>query len=83
MLTSRIHCRTSVGKPMPRHFAQENPKKSSIRAIVEYVLAHQQNRFGLFVRILGLHAPRASWHWPTSPAAFGRLIFHERRRAMG
>ena len=78
-----------------------NFKKSSIRARVEHVFAHQKNRFGLLIRTI---------HWPTgdcrqSPRGglaraeaklalaklalanlaynFDRLIFQERRYAMG
>lgn len=50
MMTSRIHRRKPVGKPMPRVMAQANAKKSSIRAAVEHVFAHQKMRFGLFIR---------------------------------
>ena len=29
--------------------AQANARKSSVRAVVEHVFAHQKNRFGLFI----------------------------------
>lgn len=51
MLTSWIHLRKPVAKPMPRSRARANAKKSSIRAAVEYVFAHHKVRFGLFFRI--------------------------------
>jgi hypothetical protein len=47
MLTSRIHRRKPAAKPMPRHIARANAKKSSIRAAVEHVFAHQKTRFGV------------------------------------
>ena len=50
ILTSRIHRR----EPMPRAMARANAAKSSIRAHVEHVFAHQKNRFGLFIRTIGL-----------------------------
>jgi hypothetical protein len=80
-MTSRIHRRKPMGKPMPRATARANAAKSSIRAHVEHVFAHQKNRFGLFIR------PSA---WPAEAKLtlcnlaynFNRLIFHERRESM-
>lgn len=54
MLASRIYDRKLAGRPMPRHTARANAKKSSIRAAVEHVFAHQKTRFGLFIRTIGL-----------------------------
>ena len=54
MLTSRIHRRKPTDKPMPQATARANAKKSSIRARVEHVFAHQKNRFGLFIRTIGI-----------------------------
>lgn len=54
MLTSRIHRRKPAGKPMPPATARANAKKSSVRARIEHVFAHQKNRFGLFIRTIGL-----------------------------
>jgi len=34
--------------------SRANGKKSSIRAHVEHVFAHQKNRYGLFIRTIGL-----------------------------
>ncbi|MFC6623821.1 IS5 family transposase [Novosphingobium panipatense] len=53
MLTSRIHRRKPKGKPMRKATARANAAKSSIRAHVEHVFAHQKNRFGLFIRTIG------------------------------
>jgi transposase, IS5 family len=47
MLTSRIHRRKPAGKPMPPATARANAKKSSVRAAVEHVFAHQKTRFGV------------------------------------
>ena len=57
MLTSRPSPQ-AAGKPMPQATARANAKKSSIRARIEHVFAHQKNRFGLFIRTIGSHAPR-------------------------
>jgi IS5 family transposase len=83
MLTSRIHRRKPAGKPMPRHIAQANARKSSIRAAVEHVFAHQKNRFGLFIRTIGQARAEAKLTLANIAYNMDRLIFHERRRAMG
>ena len=83
MLTSRIHRRKSAGRPIPRHTARANAKKSPVRAAVEHVFAHQKNRFGLFVRTIGLARAEAKLTLANIACNFDRLIFHERRRAMG
>lgn len=83
MLTSRIHRRKPTGKPMSRATAQANAKKSSVRAAVEHVFAHQKNRFGLFIRTIGLARAEAKLTLANLAYNFDRLIFHERRNAMG
>ena len=83
MMTSRIHRRKPAGKPMPRHTARANAKKSSIRAAVEHVFAHQKTRFGLFIRTIGLARAEAKLTLANIAYNFDRLIFHERRAAIG
>ena len=83
MLVSRIHRRKPTGKPMPQATARANAKKSSIRARVEHVFAHQKNRFGLFVRTIGLARAEAKMTLANLAYNFDRLIFHERRVAIG
>ncbi len=83
MLVSRIHRRKPKGKPMPRHMARANAAKSSIRAAVEHVFAHQKNRFGLFIRTIGIARAEAKLTLANLAYNFDRLIFHERRAAMG
>ena len=83
MLTSRIHRRKPAGRPMPRNVARANAKKSAIRAAVEHVFAHQKTRFGLFVRTIGLARAEAKLTLANLAYNFDRLIFHERRRAVG
>ena len=83
MLTSRIHRRKPAGKPMPRATAQANAKKSSIRAAVEHVFAHQKMRFGLFIRTIGLARAETKLTLANLAYNFDRLVFHERRAAMG
>ena len=57
-LTSRVHHRKPAGKPMPVATARANARKSSVRARIEHVFAHQKNRFGLFIRTIAASAPR-------------------------
>lgn len=83
MLTSRIHRRKPKGKPMPRAIARANAAKSSIRAHVEHVFAHQKNRFGLFIRTIGSARAEAKLTLCNLAYNFNRLIFHERRESMG
>jgi IS5 family transposase len=82
-MTSRIHRSKPAGKPMPQATARANAKKSSIRAAVEHVFAHQKMRFGLFIRIIGLARGEAKLTRANLAYNFDRLVFHERRAAMG
>jgi len=79
MFVSQIHRRKPAGKPMPAATARANAKKSSIRAAVEHVFAHQKNRFGLFIRTIGLARAEAKLILANLAYNFDRLIFHERR----
>jgi len=81
MLTSRIHRRKPAGKPMPQATARANAMKSSIRARIEHVFAHQKNRFGLFIRTIGIARAEAKLTLANLAYNFDRLIFHERRPA--
>ena len=83
MLTSRIHRRKPAGKPMPKATARANAKKSSIRARVEHVFAHQKNRFGLFIRTIGLKRAEAKLTLANLAYNMDRLVFHERRAITG
>jgi len=83
MLVSRIHRRKPTGRPMPRNIARANAGKSSIRAAVEHVFAHQKNRFGLFIRTIGIVRAEAKLVLANLAYNFDRLIFHERAQATG
>jgi IS5 family transposase len=82
MMTSRIHRRKPAAKPMPQAIARANAKKSSVRARVEHFFAHQKNRFGLFIRTIGLARAEAKLTLANLAYNFDRLIFHERQKAM-
>lgn len=83
MMTSRIHRKKPAGKTMPEATRRANAKKSSIRARVEHVFAHQKNRFGLFIRTIGLARADAKLTLANLAYNFDRLIFHEQRKATG
>jgi transposase, IS5 family len=53
-LRSQIHRKKPKGKPMPRHTARANGRKSKVRAAVEHVFARQKGPMGLFIRTIGL-----------------------------
>jgi hypothetical protein len=68
---------------MPRNIARANVAKSSIRAVVEHVFAHQKNRFGLFIRTIGLARAETKLTLANIAYNFDRLIFQERVRTTG
>lgn len=83
MLRSQIHRRKPAGKPMPAAIASANAKKSSVRARIEHVFAHQKNRFGLFIRTIGIARAEAKLTLANLAYNMDRLIFHERQGVMG
>jgi len=83
MLVSRIHRRKPPGRPMPQHIARANAWKSAIRATAAHVFAHQKNKFGLFIRTIGLAPAEAKLTLANIAYNFDRLIFHERASARG
>ncbi|MEM6859061.1 MAG: IS5 family transposase [Pseudomonadota bacterium] len=82
-LTSRIHMRKPKGRPMPEATSRANARKSSVRARVEHVFAHQKNRFGLFVRTIGIARAEAKLTLANLAYNFDRLIFHGRKTVIG
>ena len=83
MLVSRVHRRKPANRPMPPAIARANAKKSSIRARVEHVFGHQKNRYGLFIRTIGLARAETKLTLANLAYNFDRLIFQERARATG
>lgn len=79
MLTSCIHRRKPHGTPMSKATARANGKKSSVRARIEHVFAHQKMRYGLFIRTIGLARAKAKLTLANLAYNFDRLGFHERR----
>jgi IS5 family transposase len=80
---SRIHRRKPRGRPMPERTAKANAAKSKVRARVEHVFAHQKAVMGLFVRTIGIERAEAKITLANLAYNMHRLIFHERREAMG
>ena len=68
---------------MPETTARANAKKSAVRAKVEHVFGHQKNRYGLFIRTIGLARAETKLIIANIVFNMDRLIFHERRAAMG
>ena len=68
---------------MPKASARANARKSAIRARVEHVFAHQKNRFGLFIRTIGLKRAEAKLTLANLAYNMDRLIFHDRRATAG
>ena len=83
MLTSRIHRRKPANNFMPEATARANARKSSIRARVEHIFAHQKSRYELFIRSIGLARAVVKLTLANLAYNFDRLVFHERRRGTG
>ncbi|MDP3550358.1 MAG: IS5 family transposase [Novosphingobium sp.] len=80
---SRIHRRKPKGKPMPANVRRGNATKSSVRARVEHVFAHQKAKMGLFIRTIGIKRAEAKITLANLVFNMHRLVFHETRAAAG
>ena len=80
---SRVHARKPRGKPMTARTARANAAKSAIRARIEHVFARQKDQMGLFIRTIGISRAEAKIGLANLAYNIDRLIFHERRAAMG
>jgi len=63
---SRIQRKQPANRPMSRTVRRANNAKSEIRAGVEHVFAEQKDRMDLFIRTIGLPAPRSRSASPIS-----------------
>jgi len=63
--------------------ARANAAKSAIRARIEHVFAHQKNRYGLFIRTIGIARAQAKLTLANLTYNFDQLLFHKRRAATG
>lgn len=80
---SRIHRKKPRGRPMAARTAQANAAKSKVRARVEQVFAHQKDKMGLFIPTIGIKRAEAKVTLANLAYNMHRLVFHERRAAMG
>jgi transposase, IS5 family len=71
-LRSRIHRKKPKGKPMPKHMARANGRKSKVRAAVEHVFAHEKGPMGLVVRTIGVARARVK-------IGLANLVFNMKR----
>src|SRR5215207_8036381 len=78
---SRIHCRKPKGKPMAERTRKGNAKKSTVRAWVEHVFAHQKDRMVLFIRTIGQARAEAKIGLANLAYKIGRFLYHERQLA--
>ncbi len=78
---SRIHHRKPRGKPMAERTRRVNARKSAVRSAVDHVFAHQKDRMGLFVRIIGKVRAEAKIGLVNLACTCQRLIFHQHRAA--
>ena len=69
--------------PMPDHVRRGNAAKSKVRARVEHVFAQQKAKMGLFIRTIGIKRAEAKITLANLACNMNRLIFHERRAAIG
>lgn len=80
---SRIHRKKPRGKLMPDHIRRGNATKSKVRARVEHVFAQQKAKMALFIRTIGIKRAEAKITLANLAYNMNRLIFHERRAAIG
>ncbi len=78
---SQIHRRKPKGKPLPRHIARANHKRSKVRSVVEHVFAAQKNAMGLFIRTIGMARAKTKIGIANLAYNMRRLTQIEARRA--
>jgi len=80
---SHIHRKKPKGKPMPKHIERGNATRSKIRTCVEHVFGHQKGPMHLSIRTIGLERAATKMTLANLTYNMKRLIFHERRCALG
>ena len=80
---SRVHRKKPKGKPKSEALRAANRTKSKIRARVEHVFARQKAHMGLFIRTIGIKRAEAKITLANLAYNMNRLLFLERRKAMG
>ena len=80
---SRVHHKKPRGKPMPARTARANAARSPVRARIEHVFARQKDQMALFIRTIGIARAETKVTLANLVYNIDRLIFHERRAAIG
>jgi transposase, IS5 family len=77
-----IHHRKPKGRPMAKHTARANARKSAIRAAVEHPFAHQKGIMGLVIRTIGLARAEAAITLANMAYNMKRWCWLDRRAAV-
>ena len=80
---SHVHRKKPKGKPMPARTARANAARSTVRARIEHVFARQKDQMALFIRTIGLARAETKITLANLAYNIDRLIFQERRAAVG
>jgi transposase, IS5 family len=75
---SQVHHRKPKGRPMPAHIRRGNAGRSSVRAAIEHVFAHQKGPMALCIRTIGIARARVKIGLANLAYNIRRLVFHER-----
>ena len=75
---SQVHHRKPRGRPMPAHIRRGNASRSSVRAAVEHVFAHQKGPMALCIRTIGIARARVKVGLANLTYNIRRLVLHER-----
>ena len=78
---SDIHHKKPKGRPMSEATSRANGRRSKVRAFVEHVFAHQKNRFGLFIRAIGIERARVKIGMANIAYNLTRYVWHQGRSA--
>jgi transposase, IS5 family len=78
---SQVHHRKPKGRPMPPNIRRGNASRSSVRAAIEHVFAHQKGPMGLCIRTIGIARARVKIGLANLTYNIRRLVLHERRAA--
>jgi transposase, IS5 family len=78
---SQVHHRKPKGRPMPLHIRRGNASRSSVRAAVEHVFAHQKGPMGLCIRTIGIARAKVKIGLANLTYNIRRLVLQERLAA--
>lgn len=80
---SQVHHRKPKGRPMPPHIRRGNANRSSVRAAIEHVFAHQKGPMGLCIRTIGIARARVKIGLANLTYNIRRLVFHRHAATTG